>query len=96
MATIQFIPVKDYCRIHNLDIAFVQDLSSNDIVELHVIKRTQYIPVSQIPVLERAIRLANDLEINAAGISTIFSLLDRLNKKEQELKTLRNRLSFFE
>ena len=94
MATLKLIPVKDYCRIHGLDVRFVQDLSTNDIVELQVIKRTSYIPVSQIPILERAIRISNDLEINVAGISTIFSLLQRLEDKEKELRKLRSRLNF--
>lgn len=95
MASQKLIAVKEFCLYHQIQIALILELESHDLVELVWVKRTSYIPEKNLPLLEKILRLYNELDINTAGIQTILQLLHTIESKEIELQKLRNQLEFY-
>jgi chaperone modulatory protein CbpM len=95
MATKKMIAVKEFCSHHNISVEFVEELYFNEMIELEKVKRKSFIAEKDLQHLEKAVRLHNELHINIEGIQTILHLLSSLEKKEAELKTLRNQLAFY-
>ena len=95
MAAQKLVAVKQFCSYHNISQEFIQHLRQNDIIELVMVKRTRYIPENQLQILEKALRLYNDLQLNAEGIQTILHLLSSLEKKQAEINMLQNQLEFY-
>lgn len=93
---LQLISIKEYCKYNNIETYFVEELAVYDIVELQTVKRTKYISLSQIPIIEKAIRLSRDLSVNTEGIHAIFSLLNQMAQKEKEIIEMKRRLAFYE
>ncbi len=95
MATQKLVAVKQFCSYHNISEEFIQHLRQNDIIELIIVKRTGYIDEKQLHILEKAVRLHNELQVNPEGVQTILHLLSSLEKKQAEINTLRNLLEFY-
>jgi len=47
---------------------------------------------SAVPLIQKALRLREDLEINDAGIGVIFELLDRIESLEKRIRDLERML----
>jgi len=95
MAPQKLIAVKEFCSHHSISIEFVRELHKNELIELVTIKKRGYIPTKHLHDLEKMVRLYRELNINIEGIQTILHLLSRLESREQEIRKLRNRLSFY-
>lgn len=95
MATKKMIAVKEFCIHHNISVDFIKELHRNEIIELVMVKRTGFIAEKNLHMLEKAIRLHNELHVNIDGIQTILHLLSTLERKDAELISLRNQLSFY-
>jgi DNA-binding transcriptional MerR regulator len=95
MAAQKLISVKEFCVHHNIQSDFIIDLERNEMIELVTVKRTRYISENNLLAIEKMIRLHQELQINIEGIQTILQLLNKLDKKEAELNSLRNTLSFY-
>jgi chaperone modulatory protein CbpM len=75
------------CSVHN---EFVIELVQEGIVEPRGVSPSDWrFPGSELPRIEQALRLHQDLEINLAGIALVLDLLD-------ELKALRRRVERLE
>ena len=86
------IRAKDFCIYHNIEFSFISHLESSGLVRLTSVKRTSYIPLAEIPKLEKYVRLYYDLDINIEGIETIEYLLQRIESMQKEINHLRNRV----
>ena len=86
----------DFCSYHQIEYTLLSSFEEAGLVELMVVNQTYYIPQAQLPVLERMIRLHQDLDINVAGIEAITHLLQRVHTMQQEMLELRNRLRIYE
>jgi hypothetical protein len=95
MATQKLIAVKEFCLHHKIKTEFIFDLQQYDLVELVTIKRTKYIPENDLAAVERMLRLHVDLAINIEGIHAVSKMIAALERKETELKRLRNLLEFY-
>lgn len=87
------IRAKDFCLYHNIEFSFISHLESSGLVRLTLLKRTSYIPLEEIPKLEKYMRLYYDLDINIEGIETIDYLLERIEYMQKEITHLRNRIT---
>ena len=90
------IPANEFCIHHNIAISFISLLHESGLIKITTIEQTSYIHKNQLPDLERIIRFSSDLDINLEGIETITHLLKRINEMQNEITTLKNRLSIFE
>jgi chaperone modulatory protein CbpM len=90
------IPASDFCENHHLEVSFIRSLQENGLIEITTIDETGYIPSTQLPELEKIVRLYSELDINLEGIETITHLLKRIYCLQEEITLLRNRLRFYE
>jgi hypothetical protein len=96
MDKINLIPANEFCNSHNIEISFINSLQEAGLVEITIIKETEYIPESQLHALEKIVRLYYDLDINLEGIETVIHLLRRINDMQDEITLLKNRLRLYE
>jgi len=95
MKTAELIAVNDFCVYHNVEYTFITSLHEAGLVEITVINEITFIPQTELQKLERLINL-HHLDINIAGIEAISHLLGRVEKLQEELRYLNNRLSLYE
>jgi hypothetical protein len=90
------IPADQFCIQHNIDLSFITLLRENGLLEITTVEQTEFIPEDHLPQLEKFIRLHYELEINLEGIEAITYLLQRIERLQNELKGLKNRLNLYE
>ncbi len=95
MESDEMIVVDAFCRQHCIELSFINSLRDSGLLECHTIEEKICIPVSQLPFLEKIVRLY-ELDINLEGIEAITYLLQRLGKQQEVILTLSNRLSRYE
>jgi hypothetical protein len=90
------ISADEFCTCHNIEFSFMRNLEDFGMIEMVTRHDISYIPENQLEKLERILRLHQDLEINMEGIDAISHLLKRINRMQNEIITLRNRLRLYE
>jgi MerR HTH family regulatory protein len=96
METNNLIQLAQFCNIQNVDASFILALQEYELVELVLIKEIHYLPLTQLPTVEKMVRLHYELDINLEGIDAIATLLKKIDALEQELIATKNRLRVFE
>ncbi len=96
MKTDKFIPVKTLCTHYKIEISFFNNLSEIGLIEIKTIERRLYIHRDKLTDVEKILRLHHELDVNIEGIDVIFNLLKKLEAKENELSSLKNRLRLYE
>ena len=96
MQTEEMIIVNEFCVYHNVDLAFITALKDSGLIEVIIMEEKLYMPQTQLPHLEKMVRLYYEMDINLEGIETITYLLNRMNEMQQEIMQLNNRLSLYE
>ncbi len=91
-----FIAVNEFCVNHNIEIAFINLLQQNGLIEISIIESKYFVEKEQLPQLEKFVRFYYDLDINLEGIETITYLLQRIENLQNEIFELKNRLRFYE
>jgi hypothetical protein len=86
----------EFCANHNVEISFIGSLQETGLIEITTIEEIEYIHTSQLQELEKIVRLYYELDINLEGIETIIHLLQRINKMQDEITLLNNRLRLYE
>ena len=89
------IQLTQFCKLHNIDTAFIFALQEYELVEIVVIENHPYLPQEQLPEVEKMLRLHYELNINLEGIDAIATLLKRISTLEQELIATKNKLRVF-
>lgn len=92
----RLIPANEFCAIHHIEVSFIHSLEETGLIDLTTIEENGFIPESQLQLLEKIIRLHNELNINLEGIDTITHLLHRIDDLQTEVTSLKNRLRLFE
>lgn len=95
MKTAELIAVNDFCVYHNVEYTFITSLHEAGLVEVTIINETTFIPQTELQKLEKLISL-HELDINVAGIEAISHLLERVEKLQEDMRYLKNRLSLYE
>ena len=90
------IPALEFCRSHNLGITFISNLQQYGLLEIITIGETHYLEPEQLPQAEKIASLYAELVINEEGIDAIGHLLQRIENMQDEITTLKNKLSLYE
>ena len=96
MQTKNYIAVNEFCSNHNIEVSFISSLQETGLIEIAFVEETAFIDADQLQQVEKFIRFYYDLDINLEGIETITHLLRRMNAMQDEITSLRNRLSLYE
>jgi len=92
----QLIPASDFCVYYNIEISFLHTLHEYGLVQVTTENETVFIDADDLHDVEKIIHLHQDLDINLEGIDAILQLLKRLEKTQEEITSLRNRLRLYE
>jgi chaperone modulatory protein CbpM len=92
----EMISASDFCIHHNIEPAFIDSLHQSGLIEITIIEKKVFVPLSQLHQLEKLARLYYEMDINVEGIETITYLLQRMNEMQQQLVRLTNRLNLYE
>ncbi|MET3499851.1 MULTISPECIES: chaperone modulator CbpM [Mucilaginibacter] len=95
MKTAELIAANDFCVYHNVEYTFITSLHEAGLVEVTIINEIVFIPQTELQKLEKLVSLY-ELDINVAGIEAISHLLDRVEKLQEDMRYLKNRLSLYE
>jgi hypothetical protein len=90
------VHLDQFCEIHQIEISFMEELASFELINLIDDSQKKCIMIDDVPLIEKMIRIHQDLEINPAGINAIFHLLEKLNKKQDEIIRLKTRINLFD
>jgi chaperone modulatory protein CbpM len=96
MQTDHLIPADQFCVQHNIELSFITRLYENGLIEIKTVEQTTFIPEERLPELEKIIRLHYELDINLEGVEAITHLLQRMERLQDELRGLKNRLRLYE
>ncbi|RAJ09037.1 chaperone modulator CbpM [Arenibacter echinorum] len=91
----EYILITDFCTSHNIETHFVMELYEYGLVDVIVKEDIHYIPIQQLPKAEKILRLHSDLDINLEGIAVITRLLNRMEKMQNEITQLKNKLDLY-
>jgi hypothetical protein len=90
------VPANEFCIHHNIELSFIHTLRDYGMIETVLMEEKVFLPISELPRLEKIIRLHFELDINLEGIETITYLLDRMEAMREQITDLTNRLKGFE
>ena len=96
MPTKKLIAVNEFCINQNIEYSFISSLQEIGLIEIATIEEGAFIDADQLQQVEKFIHFYYDLDINLEGIETITFLLQRMNAMQDEIISLRNRLSLYE
>jgi hypothetical protein len=88
----ELIPAEEFCIHHNIEYSFISSLVSSGLISITSIKSSAYIHPDEIDKIEKFIRLHYDLDINIEGIETINYLLEKIERMQEEMLSLKNRV----
>jgi chaperone modulatory protein CbpM len=96
MPTGDMITIRQYCIHYNIEITFIRSLHEAGLISMTTIDKEHYLDYDQLGDLEKFIRMYHDLEINMEGIEAISHILKKMELMQQEIMSLRNKLSVYE
>ena len=96
MSTEELIPADTFCAFHQVEISFVRRLHDSGLIGMTIREGSVFLPSSDLPELEKWIRLHYEMDINLEGIEAISHLLERLNRMQEEMVNLQNRIRFYQ
>ncbi|WP_291961947.1 chaperone modulator CbpM [Maribacter sp.] len=91
-----YIQIEVYCQQTQTPMEFIEDLLEFEMIEVQQIENKIYVEPHSIVEIERVYRLREELGINMEGIDTLNHMIKKVNRLEQELKLLRDRLTIYE
>jgi len=95
MQSEDMIVLDEFCVSHELDVSFIRSLEEHGLVEIVSVNQVSYINMDELPQLEKIVRIHDELNVNPEGIDAIKNLLQRIEDLQNEIATLKNRLSFY-
>lgn len=90
------IPVIEFCNNHEIEFSFIDSLHEFGLIETIIEQDTIFLNSEELPKLEQILLFNKELEINLEGIEVIIHLLERVQKIQNEMNTLKNRLGIYE
>ena len=90
------ISAEEFCIHHQVEYSFLNSLQQFGLIEVKTIEDNRFIDPEELTDLEKFVRLHYDLDINLEGIEAINYLLQKVKNLQDEIHTLKNRLSLYE
>ncbi|MES2589447.1 MAG: chaperone modulator CbpM [Bacteroidota bacterium] len=92
----KLIAINELCKLYNVEISFFHSLNESGLIEILTLDEVHYLHQDKIYDVEKIIRIHLDLEINVEGIDVIINLLKKIDELQDELDSVKNRLSIYE
>jgi hypothetical protein len=92
----QMIAAHEICNHYHVEYSFINSLSEVGLIQLTTIEEDCFLPSTDLPKLEKWVRLHNDLAINIEGLEAISCLLQKIEEMQEEIIYLKNKLRVFD
>jgi len=96
MNTKNLIPLSLLYIQYNLETSFFFKLHEMGLLEILTVDETKYVRPESVHEIEKMIRIHEELEVNIHGIDVILNLLEKIELLQNELISVKNRLSLYE
>jgi chaperone modulatory protein CbpM len=96
MESEDMVLASEFCIHHNVELSLIYSLHKSGLVEIIKIEENTFLPVGELPHLEKLVRLYYEMDINLEGIETITHLLKRINELQQHIILLTNKLNEYD
>lgn len=96
MGATEFIRIREFCVNYGIEESFIFDLQEYEVIHIKLINDEPHLPEQELPVLEKMIRMHQELEINPQGLQAIYHLLEKVNGLQEELTSFKRRLQRLE
>ncbi len=96
MAATDLISITTICTHYNVPNTFIKALQEYELIEVVVADNDRFIKTTQINEIEKMIRLHFELNINLEGLDVVYNLLQRVERLQNEVTTLHNKLRLYE
>ncbi|WP_282081040.1 chaperone modulator CbpM [Aquimarina algiphila] len=90
------ISAKEFCTNHKIEFSFINSLYEFGLIKVITVRQQVFLSVDELPKLEQILLFNKELEINLEGIEVIINLLERVQKIQEEINILKNRLQLYE
>nr|WP_297789547.1 chaperone modulator CbpM [uncultured Allomuricauda sp.] len=91
-----YISIKTFCERHGVGESFVYSMYEYEILQVEPDEAEDMLHVEDLPILEKMVRLHNELDINPEGIQAIHHLLGQVESLQQEVASLKKKLGRLE
>ncbi len=91
-----YISIKTFCERHGVGESFVYSMYEYEILQLEPDENQGMLHIEDLPLLEKMVRLHNELDINPEGIQAIHHLLGQVESLQQEIASLKKKLGRLE
>ncbi|MER3374679.1 MAG: chaperone modulator CbpM [Allomuricauda sp.] len=92
METEKLIPLNTFCQYHAVESSFVYFMHENDLVQIEFKQGKPFLYLDELPLLEKMVRLHEELDINPEGLQAVFQLLQHVEDLQREVDLLRRKL----
>ena len=96
METSEFIGIRKFCVNYGIEESFVFELQEFEVIQIKLVDDEPHISELDLPILEKMIRMHQELEINPQGLQAIYHLLEKVSDLQEEVLSLRRSLNRFE
>ena len=90
------ISADEFCTHYKVEYSFINALQQHGLIEFITIDEHCFINHDHLKTIEKIVRLHYDLDINIEGIEAINYLLNRVKNMQDEIVSLKNKLSVYE
>lgn len=96
MQTDTLVSANQLCIHHNVEVSFIDALHQSNLIEIIRVEEEAFLPIHQIHQLEKFVRLYYEMDINLEGIEVINNLLQQIDKLQNQVLQLNNKLCLYE
>lgn len=89
----QYIRITHLCTQYQVTEAWFTQFHDNGLFTISTYDAHPCIHIDQIEKVEKALRLHQDLKVNAEGIDIIFNLLEKVERLNADVKMLQSKLN---
>ena len=89
----EIISAAEFCTHYNVELSFIQSLYESGLIEVVYKEESLFLPVDDMPQLEKLARMHYEMDINLEGIETICHLLKQIEQMQQHIAHLTNQLN---
>lgn len=90
------ISADEFCIHHHVEYSFINSLQQFGLIEIKTIEKNRFIDSERLFDLEKFVRMHYELDINLEGIEAITFLLQKVKALQDEVNTLKNKLSLYQ
>ena len=90
------ISLRTFCERHGIQESFIYSMYEFELVHVDHGQDEALLPMEELPLLEKMVRLHHELDINPEGIQAVHHLLRQIEGLQNEVVSLRRKLDRLE